>query len=303
MSVLVAGIDGGQSSTTAIIGDERGRIIGRGTAGPSDEIGVAENSTRLADALQDALSDACRTAGLGNARHFDAIVAAISGYEGRVYGAPPRLPSARVLLMHDAPAAHAGALSGGPGVIVIAGTGSVVYARNDSGNDATLGGWGYLFGDEGGAFWIAREALAAGMRAEDAGDASFDEQRRAMREFFGSASLRAIARAFYTGELSRQRVAAFAPIVLRSQRFAGIVQNGAGQLAVLACRALDALGLDRVALCGGLFQERDYYDAVANIIAQGQPTARVVPARYEPVAGALLLAYREAALPVSDLYA
>jgi N-acetylglucosamine kinase-like BadF-type ATPase len=300
---LFAGIDGGQSSTQAMIGDERGRILGRGAAGPCDEIGQAAESTRLADALHAALHDACRSAGLSQGTQFAAIVAAISGYEGRIYGAAPQLLSANVLIVHDALAAHAGALGGASGVVVIAGTGSVAYGRNDNGKEATFGGWGYLFGDEGSAFWIAREALAAMMRAQDLDDPGFDEERRAIRAYFGTDSARAVARGFYSGDISRQRVAAFAPIAMRSARFDAIVHDGSMQLGELACRALDALALDRLALCGGLFQERRYYDAVANVIAARRSGTQIVPARYEPVAGALLLAYRHAALPVSDLRA
>jgi glucosamine kinase len=303
VSSLFAGIDGGQSSTQAMIGDERGRILGRGAAGPCDEIGQTATSTRLADALHGALHDACRNAGLSQGSEFEFIVAAISGYEGRIYGAAPQLLSANVVLVHDALAAHAGALAGASGVIAIAGTGSVVYGRNEGGEEATFGGWGYLFGDEGSGFWIARETLAAMMRARDAGDASFDREGRAIEEFFGMDSLRAIGRSFYSGEISRQRLAGFAPAAIRSPRFEAIVRDGAGRLGTLACRALDTLALDRVALCGGLFQERRYYDMVANVIAGSRSSTQIVPAKYEPVAGALLLAYNEAALPVSELHA
>ena len=301
MSAFVAGIDGGQSSTRAMIGDEWGRILGRGAAGPCDEIGETATSTRLSDALNAALHDACRVAGLAEDTRFDAIVAGISGYEGRVYGAPPHLRASRALLTHDALAAHAGALGGAAGVIVIAGTGSVVYGRNDDGAETTLGGWGYLFDDRGSAFWIAREALAALMRAQDAGDPSFDDERCTAQEFFGATTVRAIGRAFYSGEISRQSFAAFAPVAMRCQRFASIVQSGATHLGRLACRALDALEVNRVALCGGLAQERAYYDAIASVIADARPQSQILPARYEPAAGALLLAYREAALPVTEL--
>ena len=54
MSEYFAGIDGGQSSTVAIVGDERGKILGRATAGPADEVGASAGSTRLRDALGEA---------------------------------------------------------------------------------------------------------------------------------------------------------------------------------------------------------------------------------------------------------
>ena len=293
MTQFVAGIDGGQSSTVAVIGDEDGRILGRGASGPSDEIGEGPQSSRLHDALRDALANARRNAKLPEGQHFDAIVAGVSGYNGRVFGQPPHLPSERFVLMHDAPIAHAGALAGGPGVVVIAGTGSVVYTRDRGGAGLTLGGWGFLFGDEGSAFRIASDALAAMMRAEDEGDASIANEMRAACEFFGMPTLRAIGRAFYHDELSRDRIAAFAPEALRFERFRSIADNGADRLATLAARAARACGVARVALSGGVFENADFRARVRDGILATLGDAEIVDARYEPALGALLLAYRE----------
>ena len=112
MSEYFAGIDGGQSSTVAIVGDERGKILGRATAGPADEVGAGAGSTRLRDALGEALAGACRAAALPYEGAIAAVVAGVSGYEGRVYGEPPRLAAQRLVILHDAPIAHAGALGG-----------------------------------------------------------------------------------------------------------------------------------------------------------------------------------------------
>ena len=306
MTQLVAGIDGGQSSTVAVIGDEDGRILGRGASGPSDEIGVGPQSSRLHaeigvgpqssrlhDALRDALANALSDAKLPEGQRFDAIVAGVSGYNGRVFGQTPHLPSERFILMHDAPIAHAGALAGRPGVVVIAGTGSVVYTRGDDGAGLTLGGWGFLFGDEGSAFRIASDALAAMMRAEDDGDASIANEMRAACEFFGMPTLRAIGRAFYHDELSRDRTAAFAPEALRFERFRSIADNGADRLATLAARAARTCGVARVALSGGVFENADFRARVRDGILATLGDAEIVDARYEPALGALLLAYRE----------
>jgi N-acetylglucosamine kinase-like BadF-type ATPase len=290
---LVVGIDGGQSSTVAVIGDEDGRILGRGASGPSDEIGEGPQSSRLHDALRDALANALRNAKLPEGQRFDAIVAGVSGYNGRVFGQPPHLPSERFILMHDAPIAHAGALAGRPGVVVIAGTGSVVYTRDRGGAGLTLGGWGFLFGDEGSAFRIASDALAAMMRAEDEGDESVANEMRAACEFFGMPTLRAIGRAFYHDELSRDRIAAFAPEALRFERFRSIADNGADRLATLTARAARTCGVARVALSGGVFENADFRARVRDGILATLGDAEIVDARYEPALGALLLAYRE----------
>jgi N-acetylglucosamine kinase-like BadF-type ATPase len=301
MSALFAGIDGGQSSTIAMIGDERGRVLGRGAAGACDEVGEDAQSTKLADALHGALLDATKNATLANGSRFASIVAAISGYEGRIYGAQPQLPTDVLKVVHDAQAAHAAAFGGDAGVVVIAGTGSVVYARDERGDEITSGGWGYLFGDEGSGFWLAREAIAAMTAAQDTGDCTLAAEQRAALQFFGAKTLRDAVCGMYSGSISRERIAAFAPLVMRSGRFTPIVQRGAGQLAALALRALDALNLERVALVGGLVQDQRYYDEIAGTITRRRPQSRIVAPRYEPVGGALLMAYKEAGVPVREL--
>ncbi|MBV8343593.1 MAG: hypothetical protein JO190_01195 [Candidatus Eremiobacteraeota bacterium] len=293
MTILAAGIDGGQSSTVAVVGDERGRILGRGTSGPSDEIGAGAESTRLRDALRDALEDALHHAGLARGTRCDAVVAGISGYNGRVYGRPPELTAGRVVLMHDTPIAHAGALAGRNGVVVIAGTGSVAYTRDREGAAHVFGGWGFLFGDEGSAFRIARDALAELMRAADDGDPSTAEELRAAGEFFEAGSLREIARRFYHGEISRDRLAAFAPVALRFERVRAAANRGADRLAGLACRAIGAGGVARVGLSGGVFRDAGFRSRVSDGIRSLVACADVFEARYDAAGGALLLAYRE----------
>lgn len=298
---MFVGIDGGQSSTVAVIGDERGRIVARGSAGPADEIGAGSGSTRLRDALRGALENAACRANLPANVRFDAIVAGVSGYDGRVYGAGPELPSPRVVLLHDTPIAHAGALGGEAGIVVIAGTGSVVYGRNDDGRCCTLGGWGFLFGDEGSASRIARDALVMLMRAQDDGDASFDAHIRAACEFFGAASLRRLAHAFYKGEITRDRLAAFAPAAMRFDAFRPIAARGAERLAELVCAAIRSGIAPRVAFVGGVFEDAGFRDHARTEILRAVPEVQIVEARYEPVYGALLLAYRELGYQVTEL--
>jgi len=301
VSLLVAGIDGGQSSTVALIADETGRILGRGAAGPADEIGAGPESTRLRDALHGALDDAIVRAGVGADAIFAAIVAGISGYNGTQRGLPPQLPSERIKLIHDAPIAHAGALGGRPGVVIIAGTGSVIYARDESGRECTLGGWGFLFGDEGSAFRIAADALAALMRAQDESDASLAEETAAALAFFNKESLRAVGRGFYVGDPSRDRVAAFAPVAMRSKALRELAYAGADRLAALACAAVQRGFAPEIALAGGVFDDAGFRERVRTAIFERMPSARVVAARYSPAAGALLLAYREVGLDIGEL--
>ncbi|QEN85806.1 N-acetylglucosamine kinase [Labrys sp. KNU-23] len=70
-------------------------------------------------------------------------------------------------ILNDVEAAHVAAFAGGPGVLILAGTGSMAWARDEHGNSLRVGGWGDAFGDEGSAFWIGREAIARLSRALD----------------------------------------------------------------------------------------------------------------------------------------
>ena len=73
----------------------------------------------------------------------------------------------RLTVTNDAVIALAGATETGLGIIVIAGTGSIAFGRNHEGRTARAGGWGYVFGDEGGAFDMVRQALRAALRIDE----------------------------------------------------------------------------------------------------------------------------------------
>ncbi|MBV8491668.1 MAG: hypothetical protein JO199_14170 [Candidatus Eremiobacteraeota bacterium] len=291
----VAGIDGGQSSTIAVVGDAQGRIVGRGWAGGADEIGAGEGSTRMRDALEGALARALTAAALPADTSFAAVIAGVSGYEGRLFGQAPVFKTPRFVLMHDAPIAHAGALGGKPGVTILSGTGSVVYA-SDGVLGRTLGGWGYLFGDEGSAFWLVREALSELMRREDDGDRTLQSQAREICEYFGHAALRPLMRAIYGGDVARDRFASLAPKILEMPAFAPIAARGAERLGSLAAGAIAAGAAPVVACTGGVFASGAFLESVRGAVARRQPGVRFVTPRFEPAAGALLLAYREAGL-------
>ena len=146
----------------------------------------------------------------------------------------------------DAEAAYHGALGdGGPGVLLLAGTGSMALGRDDHKRWARAGGLGPLLGDEGSAFWIGREWLRTSTRAEDF---------RAMRQILRSADPVA-------------RVAALAPSVLRRARATApsraraIVTRGQEALADLLVRTAHRLHLRppvRVSWSGSLLDVADY---------------------------------------------
>ena len=299
--MIVAGIDGGQTSTTAVLLDGDGTEIGRGVAGPSDHVDQPADSRRCADALESSVAAALAAGGLAPGTQLDAIVAGISGYDGVLFGIPPALPSVTVRFMHDAPIALAGAIGRRPGVVVIAGTGSVAYGEDRSGTSVRVGGWGYLFGDAGSGYALSRDALAYAMAENDRGVPS--DLGAAACAFFDVPSLRALVAACTTNQIGRPQLASFARVVVDAARLgkteaATLVDAAATALASLAALAIARLDLGDaavpVAFTGGLASAGDMPLRLAEKLAVLAPHAHLVEPRNDPAVGAALLALAEA---------
>ncbi len=291
---IFAGIDGGQSSSSAVLGDESGAVLARVSGPPADLVGETRDSRRQAGVLEALLAGALVRAGLAADTRFASVVAAISGYDEGESPAPSLAVAADSLrFVHDTVAAHAGAFDGGPGIVVIAGTGSVAYGVATDGTRLRVGGWGYLFGDEGSAFWLGRRAIRDAMRAEDAGE--LDGRRaEAILAALGLPTLRAVQHAFAHGELTRPKVAALASLALEEARRR---ERAAERLARLAALTARRLGGRRwtVAGTGGLFSASPpLRRTFARKVEAALPKATVVPPRYDAVLGALRLAYDDA---------
>jgi len=294
---LFAGVDGGQSSTLAAIGNSEA-VLGRGSGPPADLVGQARDSLHTTLAIDAALDAALDAAGLDRATRFAAVVAGISGYEDGLSAAPDlRLRGERARIFHDTRIAHAAALGGFPGIVVIAGTGSVAL-----GNDALdgellrAGGWGYFFGDEGSALWIARKAVASAMRADDRGEETMLGERAC--RFFDAPSLRGIQQQFAHEELSRSRLAAFAVEVLAAAD-AGEAEScalraaAASKLAELAAtldRDLQAAPLRLVSYAGGLFASKSFVEHFRTALSAVLPHCELRRPLGDPALGALELA-------------
>src|SRR3954454_14154617 len=122
---LYLGVDGGQSGTTAIIGDETGRILGTGEAGPCNHAAAAEGRAKLERAIRGSVGKACEEAGLNLATvTFEAACFGLSGGpEDRLEILGSIIRCHRPLIVTtDAVIALAGATPEGQGIIVIAGT-------------------------------------------------------------------------------------------------------------------------------------------------------------------------------------
>ena len=305
MSQYFLGVDGGQSGTRAVIGDEAGRVLGIGRAGPSNYAGSAEGPGRFEIAFRASLRAAGQEAGL----NLDQVrfAGACLGFSGGPGDKEPMVrqivASDRTLLTDDAAIALSGATGGEPGIVVIAGTGSIAFGRNGAGRTARAGGWGYLFGDEGGAFWIAREALRAALRWEE-GWGSPASLRARLLDATGARNMNDLLHRCYTPEFERPRVARFALLVNQAAESGDpaaleILDAAARELALLARAVGGQLftgGEKRVvSYAGGVFGSRILRARFGERLLSeaGMP---VTPPVYDPGIGALIEAYRVAGL-------
>jgi N-acetylglucosamine kinase-like BadF-type ATPase len=295
---LFLGVDGGQSSTTALIGDETGRVVGVGSAGPCNHVEESRGRGKFLAAIGGCVRDALSGAGAPSAR-FDAACFGFSG--GPVDKdelAREIVPAEKYLITHDAEIALVGAMSGEPGVIAIAGTGSIVFGRNGEGRTARAGGWGYLFGDEGGGFDLVRQALRASLRQEE-GWGPQTALRKALLEATGARDANDLMHRFYTAEYPRARVASFAKLVddaaCAGDAVARDILSGEAQtLATLVAAVRRQLFREgeavRVSYSGGVFRSGILLERY-RMLVELEEGARVAPPVYSPAAGALLEAY------------
>jgi len=301
MSRFYLGIDGGQSSTTALIADEAGRVIGRGHGGPCNHAKTGQGRAKFFSAVGQCLKEACLEAALD--RSTIVFASACLGFSG---GAEDKDACSRELIRslkykitHDAEIALAGATAGQPGIIVIAGTGSMAFGRNAQGGTARAGGWGYVFGDEGGAFDLTRQALRAALQAEE-GWGRPTLLRKLLLEATGEPDANHVMHRFYTPEYPRTEIAALAPLVTRAAEAGDaaaleIVSDAAGKLAEIVEGVYRHLfRTDErvpVAHVGGVFQSDRMRSQFSDRIQRDIGCASGPP-RLSPAAGALLEALR-----------
>ena len=162
------GIDGGGSGTRAVVQRVRGEMVGTGTAGPS---ALGQGIPQAWDNVLAAVRRAFEGTGLPIPPwNRCALVAGLSGVSHAPWREAflARDPGfARLDAETDSFTMLLGAHAGQPGVIVIAGTGSIAEALRADGSRATVGGWGFRVDDEGSGGWLGLQAVRHGLAAFD----------------------------------------------------------------------------------------------------------------------------------------
>lgn len=295
-----------------MLGDESGRVLGFGRGGPCNHVKASEGREKFTRAIRECVGLACAQAELdpGKVRFASACLGFSGGPADKRAILDEILPADRTIVTTDALIALTGATAGEPGIITIAGTGSITFGRNAAGKTARAGGWGYVFGDEGAAFDLTRQALRAALRFEE-GWGPKTALHGLLLEATGASDANDLLHRFYTTDFSRPKIATYARLVdqaaIDGDAVArGLLENSAKQLASFASAVREQLFEKgepaRVAYIGGVYRSKILLDRF-KLLVESEPGNQCDPPILGPAAGALIDAYRAAGLnpPLSGL--
>jgi len=213
---LFLGVDGGGTKTAFVLADARGRVLARHQEGSLYHLEIGLDG--VAATLRRGIDATLALAGIGPEALCAAWVGLPAfGEDSRVQARLASLPALALPGVvtgcgNDMRCSWAGSLAGADGISLIAGTGSMTCGEFE-GRSVRIGGWGELFGDEGSAYWIAREGLALFSRMSD-GRAARGPLHALVRERLGIANdLDLCARIYGTEAASRGTFAQFARLV------------------------------------------------------------------------------------------
>jgi N-acetylglucosamine kinase-like BadF-type ATPase len=300
-AILVLGIDGGATSTTALLAEAAsGRVIGRGSGGPSNIQAVGVEAAL--EQLDVAVGASFVAAGLAR-RPLAAAALGLAGVDldgadvVRAWAAQVKLAN-ELSVANDATLLFAAGTPEGWGLAMVAGTGSIAFTLDQDGKEARAGGWGYLLGDEGSAFRMGLRGLRAACRSAD-GITSPTKLLPAMLAKLGTSDPREFIPAVYRGVWDKVAIAALAPVVLElaltDDTARAIFESETLELAKTAAGAVANGGLARdgvpVALTGGLLLQSAAFreSFLANLRACGV-TPGPVGLVHDPAMGAVVMA-------------
>lgn len=294
------GIDGGGTQTRCLVADQDGNILGQGLAGPSNclAVGTGAAAAAVMAAAERALEEAGRSMGDVAAVCIGLAGAGRPKEQAEVAAALSFPPAARVQVVSDARIALAGALGGQPGVIVIAGTGSIAFGLSSRGETLRAGGWGWLLGDEGSGLDLGRSALKAALAAHDGTGPETVLRERVCAAWGLTSPDEAVPRIYADVAAARGLMASLAPLVSEAadegDAVALEILSAAGRslarLAAAVLRRLDVPGAPVAAVGGVLTNCRPLSEAFAAAVPQEAPGSRVIQPLGSPAEGAVLLA-------------
>ena len=298
----VLGIDVGGTKTVCMLADDSERVIAEGREDGANLQGAGEL------ALEKVLHSVMEKTLEGTGIVPSAICLGIAGVdraadEAVVRGIMSRIGyKARILVVNDALIALQAGIGDAAGIVIVSGTGSIAYGRNERGEAARAGGWGYVLGDEGSGYWIGRLALRAVVRHAD-GRGRVTSLTPQLLAHFGVERAGDLIHKVYQDELNPRSMAAVAKYVQRARDegdsvAAGILNRAADELMTAATAVMSRLELSgrpfTFVLSGGMFHALPWLcDQMQLLLPALAPQSRVMRLNDQPALGAVRLAIAE----------
>jgi len=320
MALFVA-LDSGGTKTLCLVVDGEGRLVGSGSGGGANPNLVGEVTAR--ESVRRAVEQAwARAIAQGRGHDGGPVWAALSGPSTAQAESILRevTGATTVQRISESEAAWAGVrpwigreydLPLDIVVTVDAGTGSTASGRNRAGDRVTVGGWGWLLGDEGGGFWVGLQGVRAAVYGED-GRGEPTQLAEAIRRTLGLSRLWELVPMVYGSAEGRQRIASLAPVVADVARAGDVVARGilgdAGrQLGTMVVAVVQRLHLEdeafAVVMFGSVFKAGPaLLGAFRSTVSEAAHRAVPVVARYESVVGTLVSAMACAGVDAAEVW-
>jgi N-acetylglucosamine kinase-like BadF-type ATPase len=299
----VIGVDGGGSKTEAASTLINGKLVKRHTSGSINinAVGFEEAKRNLLEALEavklEGKAKVCviGAAGLENERNRELIMDALKEDYAE-----------KVILTSDAKIAYKATPRGeGEKMILICGTGSIAYMEVN-GKPLRAGGWGYLLGDEGSGFWIARKAISKILRGYDEGKQPTNLALKIMGKLNVDKPQKIVEKVY--GEMGIVEIAKIAEDVAKAfeegdEEASEIMMEAAWELARLIKILIKRSGVNKceVYCSGGVFKTSSkLIDAIRGYVESEYPNVKICKCSYRGVAGAILMAIEEAGSKVNE---
>lgn len=233
--MLSLGIDGGSSSAKWTLIDQTGAIKSKGSSNPIDgHLYRVESQEKMEKFLIELRKDL----GTLNPDQITIGITGLGSVEKIEEYFLKAFPSSKLSIGTDVALAYRSEFKDGEGIYLYAGTGSIAVHITKTGEEISIGGWGYLLGDEGAGYWIGRAALRH-LITQIEELSSLDELSNALSQAVGGKDWPSIRQFVYSKD--RSAIAGLTPIVANSasngsKSAAAILDNAANHLAELVLR-------------------------------------------------------------------
>jgi len=257
---VILGLDCGGTRTRAVLMDRNGKVVNEGKGGPSNP-----NASTL-EIVRESIIKAVSQTIEGVKAPVEAICVSAAGTLGGMTKVLEDIlrelfPETEVIVKRDYEIAHVACFLFNPGVVFIAGTGSVAYGVNERGENIRVGGWGHLVGDEGSGYWVGEEGIRAALRSYD-GRERDTKLREYMVEYLRANTPDDIISRIYSSETPKTLLGGFAPYVVKAatendEVAMEIIKKTVDEIVLTYKTAVKKLGFssvrDKLAITGGFY--------------------------------------------------